>query len=171
MVKFTAPIQKFSQQGEKTGWTYISIPQDIADQLMPDNKKSFRVKGKLDAYEFKGVALIPMGGGEFIMALNAQVRREIKKKHGAMLKVELKVDKQPIEVPEDLLECLQDEPQALDFFSNKLNLSHRNYFIKWIAGVKSAEARAKRIARTVNALALNMNFVEMLHWEKRNRGF
>jgi len=35
-----------------------------------DTKKAFRVKGKLDAYEYKAVSLIPMGEGDFIMAVN-----------------------------------------------------------------------------------------------------
>jgi Domain of unknown function (DUF1905)/Bacteriocin-protection, YdeI or OmpD-Associated len=168
MVKFSATIQKFGQQGEKTGWTYIAVPQDITDNLMPDNRKSFRVKGRLDDYEFMGMALIPMGGGSFIMALNANVRRGIKKKQGAMLKVQFEVDHKPIEVPKDLELCLADEPRAQDFFSNKLPLSHKNYFIKWIEGVKSDAARAKRIARAVNALAREMNFAEMLRWEKKH---
>jgi Domain of unknown function (DUF1905)/Bacteriocin-protection, YdeI or OmpD-Associated len=171
MVKFSATIQKFGQQGEKTGWTYIAVPQDISEKLMPGNRKSFRVKGRLDEYEFTGIALIPMGGGSFIMALNAAIRRDIKKKQGAMLKVELTVDHQPIEVPEDLALCLADEPRAQEFFSKKLPMSHRNYFIKWIAGVKSDAARAKRIARAVNALAREMNFAEMLRWEKNNPVF
>jgi Domain of unknown function (DUF1905)/Bacteriocin-protection, YdeI or OmpD-Associated len=171
MIKFTAAIQKFGQQGEKTGWTYIAIPQDISDKLMPGTRKSFRVKGRLDEFEFTGMALIPMGGGSFILVLNANVRSRIKKKQGAMLQVQLEVDHKPIEVPADLLECLADEPHALEFFGNKLPLSHRNYFIKWIAGVKSEEARAKRIARTVNALARKMNFAEMLRWEKNNPVF
>ena len=32
--------------GEKTGWSYIEIPAAIAQQLKPNYKKSFRVKGK-----------------------------------------------------------------------------------------------------------------------------
>jgi hypothetical protein len=168
MVKFSATIQQFGQQGEKTGWTYIAVPQDITGKLMPGNRRSFRVKGMLDDYEFAGMALIPMGGGSFIMVLNANVRKAIKKKQGAMLKVQLEVDHKPIEVPEDLELCLADEPRAQEFFSKRLTLSHRNYFIKWIAGVKSEAARAKRIARAVNALAREMNFAEMLRWEKNH---
>ena len=44
MIKFTATILKFDKQGEKTGWTYIIIPSEMAQQLYPGNKKSFRVK-------------------------------------------------------------------------------------------------------------------------------
>ncbi|MEJ0102256.1 MAG: DUF1905 domain-containing protein [Bacteroidota bacterium] len=71
MVQYTATILQFAEQGEKTGWTYIEIPADIAQKLKPGNKKSFRVKGKLDNHPIKKVALLPMGGGRFIMPLNA----------------------------------------------------------------------------------------------------
>ena len=92
MIKFTATIHKFEKQGEKTGWTYIGIPADIAQKLKPGNKKSFRVKGKLDNFKIDGIALLPMGGGSFIMALNAAMRKGIRKKHGAMLEVQLAED-------------------------------------------------------------------------------
>ncbi|MGE5108027.1 MAG: hypothetical protein ACM3H8_10810, partial [Sphingobacteriales bacterium] len=35
MITFTAVIKRFDKQGEKTGWTYIEIPSDIADKIMP----------------------------------------------------------------------------------------------------------------------------------------
>ncbi|MBC7874857.1 MAG: DUF1905 domain-containing protein [Ferruginibacter sp.] len=33
MVKFTATIHKFENQGEKTGWTYFEVPVDLAQQI------------------------------------------------------------------------------------------------------------------------------------------
>ena len=75
MIQFTTTIMQFGQQGEKTGWHYIEIPADIAQKLKPGNKKSFRVKGKLDDFSFSGVALLPMGGGRFIIALNKDLRK------------------------------------------------------------------------------------------------
>ena len=71
MIRFKTIILKFQKQGEKTGWTYIEVAADLAQQLKPGNKKTFRVKGKLDGYSFQQVALLPMGNGSFIMALNA----------------------------------------------------------------------------------------------------
>lgn len=59
MVQFTAVIQQFAEQGEKTGWSYVTIPADIAQKLKPGNKKSFRVKGKLDAHPIAQQALLP----------------------------------------------------------------------------------------------------------------
>src|SRR3954467_7169139 len=118
MVQFTTTIQKFKEQGEKTGWTYIQIPAEIAQQLKPGNKKTFRVKGKLDDYSFTGIALIPMGGGDFIMALNATIRKAIKKRKDAKLQVQLAADDQyKVQPSAEFSECLADEPQALAFFN------------------------------------------------------
>ncbi len=93
MVTFTTTLLQFAQQGEKTGWTYIEIPADIAQQIKPNNKKSFRVKGKLDSFSIKSVAVMPMGGGSFILAVNAEMRKGIGKRKGAMVKVQLQEDK------------------------------------------------------------------------------
>src|ERR1700754_4241620 len=95
MVKYTTTILRFEKQGEKTGWTYIEVPADIAGQLKPDQKQSFRVKGKLDKYAIAAIALLPMGDGKFIMALNAEIRKGIAKRAGAKLEVQLTVDDNP----------------------------------------------------------------------------
>ena len=72
MIQFNAVIRQFAEQGEKTGWSYITIPSDIADQLKPGFKKSFRVKGKLDSYSIAQQALLPMGNGEFILTTESR---------------------------------------------------------------------------------------------------
>ncbi len=124
MVQFTALIKKFAEKGEKTGWTYIEIPAQIANKLIPDNKKSFRVKGKLDSYAYEGISLLPMGEGTFIMALNAEIRKGIKKQKGASIKVEMKVDTKEKPLSADFMECLSDEPKALETF-NSLTKGHQ----------------------------------------------
>ena len=99
MVQFTAIIQQFAEKGEKTGWSYITIPPDIAEQLKPGFKKSFRVKGKLDS-------IIPLPNRPcflwvmdvFILPLNASLRKAIHKNKGAMLKLILEEDKKPLKV-------------------------------------------------------------------------
>ena len=165
MVKFTATILKFGEQGEKTGWTYFTIPAEIALQLLPDNKKSFRVKGKLDEYAIKGMALLPMGEGAFIMALNAALRKGIGKKKGHYLNVQLELDIVPYEVNRTLIECLKDEPKALNYFET-LPTAHKNYFSKWIESAKTTPTKTKRITMTVNAMLKKMNFPEMLRAAK-----
>ncbi|MES2006359.1 MAG: YdeI/OmpD-associated family protein [Bacteroidota bacterium] len=165
MVRFTATIHQFAEQGEKTGWTYVEIPSDIAQELKPGNKKTFRVKGKLDTYAISGVALLPMGAGKFILPLNAAMRKGIHKKKGSMLALQLAVDVKPLEAPAGFMECLEDEPKAKAFFA-QLKLSHRNYFIKWMGGVKTETAVAKRIAQVITALAREQDFVTMIRSQK-----
>lgn len=169
MVEFTATILQFREQGEKTGWTYIEIPAAIAQQLKPGNKKSFRVKGMLDNYAIKGIALLPMGGGDFIMALNAAMRKGTGKRKGVKLNIKLEADDGfEIKAPAELMECMRDEPMALAYF-NSLTKGHQGYFIKWINEAKTEQTRTKRIAQTVNALAKKFDFGLMLRELKKQR--
>jgi Domain of unknown function (DUF1905)/Bacteriocin-protection, YdeI or OmpD-Associated len=161
MIRFTVTIKKFGAKGEKTGWTYVEIPVDIARELKPDNKKEFKVKGKLDKYAIKRISLIPMGGGIFIMALNADMRKAIGKKVGAMLELQLAEDKSDFVFNTDFIECLKDEPAAHTYFQS-LTGSHQRYFSKWIDSAKTDATKTKRIAMAVNALARGWGYPEMI---------
>jgi len=168
LVQFITTILKFEKQGEKTGWTYIEIPADIAQQIKPNNKKSFRVKGKLDSHKIAGIALLPMGGGAFIMALNAAMRKGIGKRHGAMVKVQLQEDEKPFQFNKDFMDCLADEPAAIDFFKS-LAASHQRYFSKWIDEAKTEQTRPKRIAWAINSLSKKQGYGEMIRsHQKKN---
>jgi hypothetical protein len=162
MVEFNAIILQFNEQGEKTGWSYIEIPADLAQQMKPGNKKSFRVKGMLDALAVSGMALMPMGEGNFIMALKAEIRKSLHKNAGAMLQVKLEEDKDfKVEMPDDMKECFDFEPEAFEFF-NTLAKSHRDYFVKWIESAKTQETRAKRIVNTINAMLRRWDYGKMI---------
>jgi hypothetical protein len=154
--------------GEKTGWKYIVIPADVAQKLNKGVKTSYRVKGKLDSHPIKQVALLPMGDGEFIIPMNATIRKAIGKKEGAMLKVEIEVDKSDFLFNADFIACLEDEPEAIKHFKT-LPGSHQKYFSKWIDSAKTDATKAKRIAMTVNALARKMRYNEMLREQKAKR--
>ena len=166
MVEFTTSIRKFEKQGEKTGWTYIEIPADIAQKIKRGEKKSYRVKGKLDNYRIGGVAVLPMGGGAFIIPINADMRKGIGKRHGAMLKVQLEEDKKPFQFNKDFMDCLADEPVAKEFFKG-LRGSHQRYFSKWIDSAKTEPTKTKRIAQAVTALSKKQGYAEMLRSQQR----
>lgn len=168
MIRFNTTIQQFQEMGEKTGWSYIRIPAALAQQLKPGNKKSFRVKGKLDDHAISGVALLPMGEGDFIMALKADIRKKLRKQKGDKLAVQLEVDTKKIEPPKDLLDCLADEPQALEYFKS-LPKSHQNYFGNWIKSAKTATTRASRIARVVNAMLKKQDYGTMIRAARDDR--
>ena len=168
MVSFTTTIKKFDDKGEKTGWTYIEVPADIADQLKPGTKVSFMVKGKLDAVTIKSVSLLPMGGGNFILALKADVRKKLRKNKGAMLHVQLEEDEAPYAMDADFVDCLKDSPRAAFHFS-KLPASHQKYFSKWIESAKTSATKAKRIAQAVEAMEHNLSYPEMIRKGKEDK--
>jgi len=168
MIAFTATIKRFTKQGEKTGWTYIEVPQPIAEQLKPGCRKSFRVSGKLDLYKIDRVALIPMGEGHFILAVNAAMRKGIQKGQGATIAVQLKADEREVKPPADFLDCLADEPEALAFFTS-LTKGHQLYFGRWIDSAKTEATRTKRIAQAITALARKMGYPEMIRAAKKEK--
>ncbi len=168
MVSFKATIEKFKKQGEKTGWTYIVIPVDIAQKINPGVKKSYRIKGSLDNYAFSGMAVLPMGEGDFILALNATVRKGIRKKQGDTLNVNIELDKNKYQLNAELMLLLESEPKALAHFKS-LPGSHQNYFSKWIESAKTMNTRHDRIASTLNAMLKKQGYAEMMREKKEER--
>jgi len=167
MVRYTTTILKFDRKGEKTGWTYIEVPADVAQKLKRGNKKGFHVKGKLDNHSIKRAALLPMGKGNFILPLNAAIRKAIGKRHGAMLRAQIEEDKSEFVFNPDLMDCLDDEPSAIKYFKT-LPGSHQRYFSKWIDSAKTDDTKAKRIALAVNFLSRKMGYVEMIRSQKNS---
>jgi Domain of unknown function (DUF1905)/Bacteriocin-protection, YdeI or OmpD-Associated len=165
MIQFTTTIHKFDKQGEKTGWTYIDIRAAQAKKLKPDTKVSFRVKGTLDSFKIKQVALLPMGEGNFIMPLNGAMRKGIGKKLGDRLKVSLEADDSEFAFSEDFMDCLRDDPVAYDFFQT-LSGSHQKYFSKWIDSAKTSATKTKRIVMAVTALSKKQGYPEMIRANK-----
>lgn len=168
MITFTATIQRFDKKGEKTGWSYIEISAAQAKKLKPGTKTSFRVKGKLDRFTIKQIALIPMGDGKFIIPFNATMRKGTGKKHGDNVKVMLEPDESRFLMNADFVACLKDDPMANAYFKT-LPAGHQRYFSKWIDSAKTTSTKTKRIVMAVNALARKMGFPEMLREEKRNK--
>ena len=160
-IEFKSTIKRFNSQGEKTGWTYIEIPATLAQKMKPGNKKTFRVKGKLDGISVEAIALLPMGDGNFIMALNATIRKKLKKQKGAVVTVQLAEDESPVRINTELIQCLEDDPDAKTWF-NSLTKGHQKYFSNWINAAKTETTRSVRIAASVNALSRKQNFGEML---------
>jgi hypothetical protein len=160
-VLFKTELKQFGSQGEKTGWTYILVPRKIATKLKPGIKKSFRVKGIIDDHLISGVAMIPMGEGDFIIAVNASMRKALRKQKGALVVVKIEEDLKEYQILAEFLNCLQDEPSAYSYF-NTLLPSHQRYFSKWIESAKTEVTRTKRIAMSVNAMVQKIDFGQML---------
>lgn len=126
------------------------------------------MKGKLDSYAIKQVALLPMGEGAFIIPFNADMRKGTGKRHGDKITVQLEEDKAAFQMSADFMACLEDEPSAIKFFKT-LPAGHQRYFSKWIDSAKTDSTKAKRIAMAVNALVRNLGYPEMIREAKATR--
>jgi uncharacterized protein YdeI (YjbR/CyaY-like superfamily) len=167
MIQLQAEIEKFENMGEKTGWSYVFIPEAIANQIKPNNKKSFRVKGRIDQVQIAGMATIPMGEGDFILALKADLRKQLRKEAGAKVDLYLEEDKDfKVEMPEDLEICLSEEEHLMENFL-KQPKSHQNYFINWINQAKTETTRTKRIVLTINAMDKKMDYGQMIRESRK----
>ncbi|MFF5382375.1 YdeI/OmpD-associated family protein [Pedobacter suwonensis] len=166
MIHLKAEIERFETMGEKTGWSYVFIPAALANGIKPNCKKSFRVKGKIDQLEINGMAVLPMGEGDFIIALKSDVRKKLKKEAGAVVELSLEEDKDfKIEMPEDLEICLSEEAHLIQNFL-KQPQSHQNYYINWINQAKTEATRTKRIVMTVKAMDKGQDFGTMIRESK-----
>lgn len=168
MVKYTTTIEKFDKKGEKTGWTFVTIPQRMAQKLKPDCRVSFRIRGKLDHFPIRQVAIIPMGDGNFILPFNATLRKGTGKKLGDKITLEIEHDDQKFILSPDLMKCVKDEPPLLKFFQS-LTGSHQRYFSKWIESAKTKETKAKRIAMAMIAFSKKQGYPEMIRENKSQR--
>jgi hypothetical protein len=145
-------LEKFPGKG---GWTYATIPE-----IAPDRKSHFnwvKVKGWIDNYELKCYNLAPMGDGRMFLPVKAEIRKKIGKQAGDTVHVTLYADDSALEIPENLLLCLEEEPVALKNF-NSWTESERKWYIEWIASAKREETQIDRIAKTINRALLGLRF-------------
>lgn len=161
MVELEQVLDKYGEMGEKTGWTILLISAAIANQVKPNTKKSFRVKGFIDNQKIRQVALIPIGEGDFILPVNGTMRRNLKKEAGQKVLLKLEEDFSEFEFSEDFLACLEDDPRAETFFKT-LSGSHQRYFSKWIESAKTIETKTKRISQSLFGLANHMDYGVMI---------
>lgn len=168
MITFSTKIKRFATKGEKTGWSYIEISEKDSNKINPDCRKSYRVKGTLDKFKIRQMSLLPMGDGNFILPINAEIRKGTGKVAGDTVKVSLALDESKVELNRDFIDCLKDDARAYDFFQT-LPKGHQNYFSKWIDSAKTDSTKTKRITMAVIALGQGQGYPEMMRANKTIR--
>jgi len=139
-------LEKFSGKG---GWTFARIPEILQNKNAPFGW--VKVRGTIDGYEIKKYHLMPMGNGSLFLPVKAEIRKKIKKAEGDSVHVILFPDNEPLEIPEEMLLCLMDEPDALAFFKT-LSESEQKFYIQYIYSAKKEETKIERLANTINKL-------------------
>jgi len=139
-------LEKFPGKG---GWTFARIPDLLKEKKTRTG--SLKVCGTIDGFEIRKYHLMPMGEGKLFLPVKAEIRKKIKKQAGDYVHVILYPDTEPLEVPDEMMICLQDEPMALRFFKS-LSESEQKYYIQWVSSAKKEETKIDRLARAINRL-------------------
>lgn len=155
--------KRAAQSGfDMSNWTYVIIP-DIPSEYKARGG-TIRVRGFIDSYELKQYNLLPMKDQRMFLPLNAAVRKKIGKKEGDYVHVVLYYDPSPVVVPDEILACLLDAPQAHQFFSS-LSESNQKYYIDWIEGAKKIETKVERIQKAIERLENGLKFYDWVNQE------
>ncbi|MGV3585578.1 MAG: YdeI/OmpD-associated family protein [Adhaeribacter sp.] len=137
-------LQKFPGKG---GWTYAEIPD-----VLPTKRTTFgwvKVKGKIDDFEFSGLKLTPMGLGRVFLPVKAEIRKKIKKQAGDTVQILLYPDESALEIPVEIIDCLNTEPEAYEKFIS-LPEGRQKEFLDWIYAAKTEDTKAERISITID---------------------
>jgi len=166
MLSFNAIIRKFADRGEKSGWTYIDVPKDVVTKLKLKNRKEFRIKGLIDDVKIERMATYPVGDGNYIIAIKAELRKKLGKKEGAMVSLKIGLDDSQALQSQELIDCLNEDKIARQHFES-LRPSQRNYFHQYVNSAKGAATKAGRIVNIINAMYKKQDFGEMIRSLKK----
>jgi uncharacterized protein YdeI (YjbR/CyaY-like superfamily) len=147
-------LEKFTGKG---GWTFVRIPE-----IVKDKKAHFgmlKVRGTIDGVEIRKYHLMPVKDAGMILPVNAQIRKTIKKQQGDQVHVILFYDNEPLELPQELLLCMEEEPAAFAFF-NSLSESEQKFYISWVYSAKKEETKIDRMAKMINRLLKKQKLYE-----------
>lgn len=167
MVTFETTIERTLQDGEKYSWTYVIIPAEVAQQINPGVKTIYRVKGRIGAHTCRQVALLPCGKGDYMLLLNATMRKEIGSGVGEPVQLLLEIDREEEPLSAELLETLSYDTAAENFFLS-LSKSQQRYYSNWVGSAKTFETKSKRLAMTIEGCARGMDFGKMMRHFKKN---
>lgn len=143
-MEFRAELQRTG--GNTTGF---EVPQEIVDGLGGGGRP--KVVVTLNGYTWR--SSIARMGGSYWLGVSAQNRAGAGVAGGEVhdVAVELDTAERTVTVPDDLAAALDREPAAKAIW-DRLSFSHRREHVEHIEGAKSAETRARRVAKAVEML-------------------
>lgn len=154
IVKGYFQIQKMSGKG---AWSYVLLPLPIPKTGLPFGW--YIVKGLIDNYEIEQFKLWPTKDKQLFLPIKAVIRKKIKKEAEDFVFIELYSDNSSVDVPDEIQIVLEEFPLASSFFYGLSETSKKQY-IDYIYGVKSEEAKERRIGKTIEKLEQRLKFHE-----------
>ncbi len=154
-------LKKFPGKG---GWTYAEIPKIKQDKSNPFGW--MRVKGSVDGFALKQYNLMPMGNGKLFLPVKAAIRKAIKKEAGDYVSVVLYLDDSPMEIPEEILGCFENEPPKLYQTFLSFTDSEQKAYLDWIYDAKKEGTKANRIVKMMVRLEKGLKLYDGLSENK-----
>jgi Domain of unknown function (DUF1905)/Bacteriocin-protection, YdeI or OmpD-Associated len=143
-VKFRAVVQL----NGKTA-TGIAVPPEVVAGLGQGRKP--RVHVTIGGHSYR--SSVAVMGGTFMLPVSAEHRAAAGVAAGDEVEVELTADHEPreVEVPPDLARALAEDPGAQRAFG-QLSYSRQQRYVLDVTGAKTADTRARRVAKAVSEL-------------------
>jgi uncharacterized protein YdeI (YjbR/CyaY-like superfamily) len=110
-----------------------------------------KVSGSIDSFTFEGKHLMPMGDGSLFIPVAKSIRAIIKKEAGDRVHLKLLRDEIPSEAPQELIDCLKDDPGKYQLFQ-KLSKEDQKKWVEYIYGTNSIDGKTDRIIKLLSEL-------------------
>ena len=129
--------------------TGVEVPTKVVEGL--GSTKRPLVKVTINGYTYRS-AIAPMGG-TFMLGISDEVRKNAHVAAGDNIDVDVELDteKREVEVPPELTKALAKDAKAKKYFES-LSYSKKNALVAPIANGKTAETRARNVAKAMEAL-------------------
>ncbi len=143
---------KFRAELQRTGATTtgFEVPEEIVAEL--DGGGRPKVVAIVNDFTFRST--IAKMGGSYWLGVSAERREASGLSGGETYDVDVALDTAPraVEVPDDLRAALDAEPAARDFWAT-LSFSNQRYHVDQLTSAKTADTRARRLAKSLSLLA------------------
>ena len=141
---FTGEVLSAGQGGGHA----VVVPKEVAAAF---GSKRPRVLAHVNGVEYRSRLMVY--GGQSYLGLRKDLLRQLEVEAGDRVQIELVEDHEERVVvePPELTQALADDPAAQAAYQ-KLPLTHRNEYARWIDEGKKPETRADRVAKTLKRL-------------------
>ena len=149
---FSAQVERFEMEA---AWHFIAVPAEITDAVRAHKAGRYIITVN-DAVTWH-CGLLPTGDQRWFVAVSQEKIATSQTKLGGWVHVDLVPDhsKYGMAVPEDLQDCLDDDPEFLKRFDAMLPGKRRGR-IHHIASAKTEATVVKRIAKLMTDLGLSL---------------
>jgi hypothetical protein len=155
-MKFTATLENFNTKL----WTYhIKVPTHIAKSFLAAGTK--RVICTLNNTLSFQCAIMPAGDDTWFINLNKKIRDQLKLQEGSKVSADLVKDESEfgLPFPEELRECLEQDPAGKAYFDKLLPGRQRN-IIYAVSQVRNTDLRIQRAMIMIEHLKNNKGTID-----------